>query len=171
MKIFYVLVILLVTIEEVHLNGRQYVKIARNSCLKVHAIYIFNSETSKYAQSQTPVVRTWMWKAAQDFKECPGALVMSGQPEKPSSGHRRYSRFCRLTAKWKAGGPFHYWFIFNGRESWAGASYMATFTIKWLCSVWILMWLHVNTCIKYSGLEKHLGLLAGCWRIILFEDT
>lgn len=53
-------------------------------------------------------------------------------------------------------GLFHYWFIFNGRGSWDGTSYMA-FTVKWLCWVWILMWLHVNMCIKYSGMKKHRG--------------
>lgn len=54
---------------------------------------------------------------------------------------------------------------------------MATFTVKWLCSVWILMRLHANTCIKYSGFAKQLGPLAGwcqramMWSRILFEGT
>lgn len=144
-----------------------------NICLKVVLnLFIYLFITQRYQNMHNPTwfllrsrlfIKTRMWKAAQDFKQHSCALVMEGRQEKPFSGQPPFSRFCSLTAKWEAGGPFHYWFIFNGSGSWDGASYMATFTVKWLCSVWILMWLHVNRCIKYSGLRKHLGLLAGCW--------
>ena len=174
----------------------QSVKITKKTSVnisqKVPLRYIFNSDTSKYAQPHRFLLNSRLSCCKNlDVRSSPGlqrAPVCPCNVRAAGEGVRRAPPHTTDSAcwqrKWKAGGPFHYWFIFNGTGGWDGAGYMATFTAKWLCSVWILMRLHVNTCIKYWGREKHLGLDAGdtiwceawfclktwllCWCLLIF---